>query len=144
MNRSIFTVAASVFALFAVACHSIDYTPLNAPPHAMAPREPASIEVFAERRPERPIVEVGLFEIEQNSPASGGMSTMVDKLRVRAAELGCDGILLGEATERVQSVTGQSVGQAPSGGVTQGFQVGQVNSVRGRRAVCFVYRDAAS
>lgn len=140
MNRSLLLVLASSLTTLTLACHSIDYSPLNAPPHAMGPRAPESVEMFDEKRPTRPIVEVGLFEIEQNSPASGGTSTMIEKLRNRAAELGCDGVLLGEATSRVQSVTGQSVA-APSGGI--GVQTGQVHTLQGRRAVCFVYSDTA-
>lgn len=142
--QSKFVSLVSLLSLFAVGCHSIDYSPLNAPPRAMGPRDPATVEVFVERRPERPVVEVGQFEIEQNSPASGGMSTMVEKLRTRAGELGCDGLILGEATERIQSLTSQSVAPPTGGGVAITAGTGQVNTVRGRRAVCFVYKDSAS
>lgn len=119
------------------------YTPLNEPPRRLAPRSPATVEVYASARPPRPGVEVGLIEIEQQSPASGGTPEMVDKVRRRAAEIGCDAVLLSEPTDRVQSYSGSSMGQVQRGtGMYMGTHTARPNYVRSHRATCFVYTDA--
>ncbi len=137
------------FAVGLLACgHSITWTPTNTPPRPLSTRNAASVEILTATVPSRPFVEVGLFEIEQDSPHSGGTSEMITKLRARAAQVGCDALLLGGSTERVQSVTTQHMGtvQASSPGMTNGSYSGtgysSVNTVRGHRATCIVYTDA--
>lgn len=130
-----------------VACgHKLQYSALNPPPRPLSPRAPDSVEVFMSARPTRPFVDVGLFEIEQMTPGSGGTDAMIAKVRARAANLGCDALIIGEPSERVQSVTGQHFGtvqsQGPSYGTYQGMSSSSVNVVRGHRAVCAVYTDA--
>lgn len=98
-------------------------------------------------RPTRAFVDIGLFEIEQKTPGSGGSDQMIAKVRARAANVGCDALIIGEPSERVQSVTGQSLGtvhSAPgsSHGMYQGTTSSSVNVVRGHRAVCVVYTEA--
>ncbi|MBK6696813.1 MAG: hypothetical protein IPG50_32175 [Myxococcales bacterium] len=144
IHRAAFVLA---LALASAACgHSLEYTPLNAPPRALAPRSPESVELLMATRPSRAFVEVGLFEIEQRSPTSGGTPEMLAKVRARAAGVGCDALMVGEPTERVQSVTGQSYGTVHRGGgasygTYQGMSTGSVNVVRGQRAVCIVYTE---
>lgn len=94
--------------------HALHYSALNPPPRPLSPRAPASVEVFMSGRPTRAFVDVGLFEIEQNTPGSGGSDEMIAKVRARAANVGCDALILGEPSERVQSVTGQSFGTVHS------------------------------
>jgi hypothetical protein len=130
--------------------HSLTYTALNAPPRPLAPRAPSSVELYMTAPPTRPNVDVGYFEIEQRSPASGGTPEMISKLRARAAEVGCDALVLTAATDRIQSYSGQSFGTVHTtsagpgmGGVGayQGTTYGTANHVRGHHAVCIVFTD---
>ena len=142
-----------LLALGAAGCgHSLTYTALNAPPRPLAPRAPASVELYMTAQPTRPNVEVGYFEIEQQSPASGGTPEMISKLRLRAGEVGCDALVLTGSTDRIQSYSGQSYGTVHTtsagpgmGGVGayQGTTYGTANHVRGHRAVCIVFTDSA-
>lgn len=114
---------------------------------------PSSVDVYIAAKPDRPNVEIGFFEIEQQSPASGGTPEMMRKLRERAGMIGCDALVIMESTDRVQSYSGQTCGTVPttlSGpgpgavGTCQGMSCGTANHVRGHRAVCIVYSDAPS
>lgn len=123
--------------------HSLEYTPTNQPPRALAPRDPASVEVFSLTRPQRPHVEVGVFEIEQRSPASAGSPKMLEKLRARAARIGCDALVVSEPQDRVQSVTTRSYGTlhqtSASTGTVHTMGYGHANVVRKHMAACVVY-----
>jgi hypothetical protein len=61
----------------------------------MHTRTPSSVEILTAARPTRPFVEVGLL----SSAHAGGLSTASDEevllgLREKAAEVGCDGVLV--------------------------------------------------
>ncbi len=140
--RNIPVVAAA--ALFAVSgCgHSFSYSALNSPSRPLTPREPASVQVLFGSTPPSPFVEVGLFEIEQQTPLSPGTTEMIAKLRERAAEIGCDAVLVTRETDRVISSTGQYQGTATGIGPTyqvQGTTTRSTASVHGLRAVCIAY-----
>jgi hypothetical protein len=136
-----------LFALLLLgACgHTVTYTPLNDPPRRLSPRAPATVEIFLASRPPRPGVEIGLIEIEEDMPHSGGTPTMVGKLRSRAAQIGCDALIVSEQSERVQSYSTMHQGQLQSGtggsATTMGTGHLHANYVRGHRATCFVYTD---
>jgi hypothetical protein len=130
--------------------HSVTYTALNASPRPLAPRTAASVELYMTTQPTRPSVEVGYFEIEQQSPASSGTPAMIAELRTRAGRMGCDALVLTGSTDRIQSYSGQSYGtvhttSAGPGtmgmGTYQGTSYGTANHVRGHRAVCIVFSD---
>lgn len=86
-------------ALFALAAcgTTIRTTPINRAPHAMYPRDAASVELFTSGPPQhRSYVDVAFLEAEQES----GYSTddtpeFLAKLRARAAAMGCDGLVVG-------------------------------------------------
>jgi len=95
--------------------------------------------------PTRPYVEVGLFEIEQRTPTSGGSPEMIEKLRARAAQVGCDALVVSEARERIQSVSTHSHGTVhhtgPNHGMVHTTGYGTVNVVRKHTAACVVFTD---
>jgi hypothetical protein len=93
MTRSSFILLA---AALAASGQSMTYTPLNEPPRRLAPRSPASVEVYSAKRPPRTGVEIGLIEIEHDSPMSAETPDVVVKLRTRAAQIGCDAVLLSD------------------------------------------------
>ncbi len=150
MNRN---VLVSLIPLLAMAgCgHTVTYTALNAAPRPLTPRAPSAVELYMTAQPTRPSVEVGYFEIEQQSPTSGGTPAMIAELRQRAGRIGCDALVLTASTDRIQSYSGQtfgavhttSTGQSMGGvGSYQGTTYGSANHVRGHHAVCIVFRDA--
>ena len=64
------------------------FTPLNNPPHALVPKDPAQVEVFEAGPPARAHVDVGSFTIM----AWGGPK--VSAFREAAANHGCDGVVV--------------------------------------------------
>ena len=99
-----------VAAAFSVAgCGTwVDATPLNAPPHALSPRAPESVEIYASGAPSRPHVDVALLRADQVNRSNADMATMMRKLRVQAAKMGCDAIVVSGATEQAGAPTGSS------------------------------------
>src|SRR5690349_10178251 len=72
-------------------CVHVDSAAINPPPHRLAPRAPATVDVFASAPPERPHVDVALVTA---SSGGRGLPALVEAIRERAAELGCDAIVL--------------------------------------------------
>ena len=102
---------------------TIDYMPINAPPRAMAPRAPESVEIFTDARPEKPFVDVGILEAQQQSSASqDNAATVLQKLRQAAADRGCDAVVLDGSNDKV---VGDRTG---------------TTTLKGYRATCIVYR----
>jgi hypothetical protein len=77
-----------------VACSPIiRYTAINASPSTMTPRSPEAVEVFSSGPPTRPHVDVALIEVE-DPPFGLETSELLQSLRARAAEAGCDGVVV--------------------------------------------------
>jgi hypothetical protein len=123
--------------------HSIEYTPMNRSPHGMQRRAPESVEIFMTQRPARQAVEVGYFEIEQDSPAAGGTPEMMNKLRENAASVGCDALLVSEPHERIQGYAGQHQGvvRGAGAGTYQGTSTYSASRVRSHRAICLMFTE---
>jgi hypothetical protein len=80
---------------------SVNSTPINMAPHPMAPRPPATVELYTSGPPARPHVDVALLEVEESSSVSlADTSEMMNELRNRGAQMGCDGIVLGSSSTR--------------------------------------------
>jgi hypothetical protein len=140
--RDIAVVAAAALFVLTGCGHSFSYSSLNTPSRPLTPREPANVQVLFGTTPSVPFVEVGLFEIEQQTPLSPGTTEMIGKLRERAAEIGCDAVLVTRETDRVISSSGQYQGTATGAGPTyqvQGTTTRTTASVHGLRALCIVY-----
>jgi hypothetical protein len=67
----------------------VAFTPLNAPPHPLAPKIPAQIEVFDSGPPARAHVDVGSFII-----TGLGTNRTGSDYRTAAANRGCDGVVV--------------------------------------------------
>jgi hypothetical protein len=106
-------IAAALLAssLLAAGCDNIRYTRLNTPPRPLARRPVAAVEVFAVTPPRRPHTDVGLIQvigakpppskhmdigIDVVTPVTEEQETheMIAALRRRAAEIGCDAIVV--------------------------------------------------
>jgi len=88
-----------------------------------------SVELFTSGAPARPHVDLVLLEAE----ATSGLSTdrtpeMLDELRARAAQLGCDGIVLGGMSSR-----------DPNLGDAEAWLVEHPRERKGLYATCIVY-----
>lgn len=114
--------------MFAAACGTtLQETPINPAPHAMAPRSAATVEVFSSGPPARAHTDVALLEARQTSGFSGDdTADFVAKLREQAAQRGCDGIVIG-------GVTNETIG----GGHSQ-------DNRKGLTATCIVYTTSPS
>jgi hypothetical protein len=127
---------------------SIGVTPLNTSPRALQARSPADVEVFMTAAPPYPYVDVAYLEAEQQSEMSvDGTNEFIAKLRVRAAEIGCDGLVLGGHTNREtvswSDVTHDVVDVLSKKPVEKPASYGQPVSLQGFTATCIVYRDPA-
>jgi hypothetical protein len=107
------------------------FTPTNVPPHAMQARSTDSVALFTSSAPTRPFVEVGLLSSAHASQYStSGDEEVILALRTKAAEVGCDGVVM-------QAETGYVSGQVSS--------MGQIttDTKKRYRAACIVYSDGA-
>jgi hypothetical protein len=71
----------------------VQYVPLNPPPHSIKVRDPATVRMFTSR-PGRPFVDVGEIQSRPGLPSADGTPEIYAKMRQKAGELGCDGLVL--------------------------------------------------
>lgn len=89
-----------VFALALVSgCAAVDFVPIHNSPRALAARPADEVEVFTTKRPEQPYTEVGIISAEAFRGGYGGSSwvrlpELIEMVRAKAAEVGCDGVIL--------------------------------------------------
>lgn len=92
LNRSI----ASLLLVTAAACGTAtSYLPTGTSPQPLESRDPSTVEVYADRTPTVPYVEVGLIEAHRRTRWSG--ATTLDiyaAMRDDAADQGCDAIII--------------------------------------------------
>jgi len=76
-------------------------TYINGPPPTMSPRGRHSVLVYASGPPSRPHMDVAILQVSQTHGLNEqGLDLMIDRLRTRAAQLGCDGVVVGGIRER--------------------------------------------
>ena len=116
--------------LLAVGCGtSIHATTINPSPHPMTPRPPATVEMFTSGAPPRPHVDVAFLEAEESSGLSLDRTPqMLDKLRARGADMGCDAIVIGGMSSR-----------DPGVGDAESWLVENPKGRKGIYATCIVY-----
>lgn len=86
---------------------SVSHTYINGPQGTSTPRSPGSVRIYASGPPARPYRDVALLEARQSHGLNEqGMDLMLDRLRARAAQLGCDGVVVGGIRERSGSPPG--------------------------------------
>jgi hypothetical protein len=75
-------------------------TSINPPPRPLVPRAASSVQVLASTPPAEPHVDVALLEVEQQEGLNRqGTDYMIQRLREKAAELGCDAVYIKNASE---------------------------------------------
>jgi hypothetical protein len=122
-------VATAILSTLVTACGTfVTETPINRSPHLLSPRPPGSVEVFSSGPPPRSHVDVAFLEAEQthglNSQRTG---LMIERLRARAADMGCDGIVIGGVREKDGAQPGSGWDILDPGSTTM-------------HATCIVYR----
>lgn len=125
-----FRFAALGLFLFAAGCGTtVTTTSLhNGGTRDLIPRPQHLVDVFASGPPRRPYRDVALLEVEQtHSFNEQGTDLMIQRLRERAGEIGCDGIVFGGFTERDGAQPGSGWDLIDPGATTL-------------RATCIVYR----
>jgi len=97
----------SLIALFVTGCGTaVATTVINPSPRRMTSRPPETVEIFSSGPPRRPYVDVAFLEAEQEtSMSSDHTAEFIIHLRLRAAEMGCDGLVLGGVTHSADVVT---------------------------------------
>jgi hypothetical protein len=96
-----------VIGMLLVGCGiSTKSTMLREPPQTAVPRGPEAVEVFSGGRPPRSHVDVALIESEQETAGSDGdTAEIIWSMREEAGKLGCDGIILGGVSSRIDTLT---------------------------------------
>jgi hypothetical protein len=81
-------------ALLLCGCEAtIFYTQLSPPPRPLVPHPVEKVETFAVTPPARPHTNIGLFQIVEGVEPLDS-AAMIAQLRTRAAQMGCDAILV--------------------------------------------------
>jgi hypothetical protein len=92
-----------VWLLLVAACGtSISTMPTNRPIRAMVPRDAMAVEMFTSGNPQRPYIEVAYIEARQQSGYSlDALLDVMNNMRGSAAQLGCDGLIIGGTNNTV-------------------------------------------
>ena len=95
-------LASTIVALALCACGtSVSENYINDPPATMAPRPHRSVRIYASGPPARPHMDVAILQVVQaHGLNEQGLDIMLDHLRARAAQMGCDGVVVGGMRER--------------------------------------------
>jgi len=83
-------------ALLLFGCASgVTATPIHHPPRPLVSRDPDSVLVLASEPPSEPHVDIALLQVDQYEAYDPhGMAELIQRLREKAAELGCDAVYL--------------------------------------------------
>jgi hypothetical protein len=113
----------------------LDVVKLNAAPRALAARAPETVTVFTAAAPTRPFVEIALIQARRRWGTTESAAQIFDRVRVAAAQTGCDGlVLLGEANTTSGWIW-------PSLGAYGPETHGSIETFEGFRATCIAWRD---
>jgi len=96
---------ALIFTTLLAACTAttVNYSPLNPSPRALAPRPPSSIDLFASGPTERPHVDVGMITVEEGDVGESAPQELLALLRQNAASQGCDALVVSPPSSKSDS-----------------------------------------
>jgi len=121
---------ASLAGLLAGCGTTIEFVPLNSPPHPLAMKAPEAVELFTTATPSKPYVEVGTIESRQQAYSGDDTATIYAKMRAEAGMRGCDGLVIIGSNDATL-VTGSTYNG--SGSVSS-------RTLKGYRATCIAYK----
>ena len=120
--------------LFAACGTTTQWVPTNPSPRPLGPRDPMTVEIWTTGVPNRAYTEVGIITARQSSELStDDMPQIINELRAKAAEIGCDAVMLQGKDDKV--VGGSSTHHGTGGGST--------TTLEGYWGACLVYLDDA-
>ena len=74
---------------------SVTATPIHHPPRPLVARDPSSVLVLVSEPPSEPHVDVALLQVDRYEAYNpDGMAEMIQRLREKAAQIGCDAVYL--------------------------------------------------
>ena len=82
----------------------VQATPLNAPTHPLTPRATEAVEVYSSTLPARPHQDVAIIQASESE--AQGLAAMLDKIREKAGQMGCDAIFVTGTGEHVGAPRG--------------------------------------
>ena len=88
--------ALAIVALMSGCLNMVMYTETSQPPRALPPRAVGSVQVFTLTPPPQPHTVIGIIQASPPTafPADGSVHGLLASARTRAAQLGCDAILI--------------------------------------------------
>jgi len=102
------------------------YIPTNPRPHTLYVKQPEDVAIFMTGRPDRPFVEVGMIEAQQDLRGREDARTVVAKMREFAGKRGCDALAIFSSNDGIWDPGGKLA----------------ATNVKGYRGSCIVYVDA--
>jgi hypothetical protein len=89
-------------ALLLFGCAStVTATPIHHAPRPLVSRAPNSVQVLASEPPSEPHVDVALLQVDQYEAYNPhGMAELIQRLREKAAEIGCDAVYIENTARR--------------------------------------------
>ena len=87
-----------LYIVLVAGCASVQVTPLNAPTRTLTPRAAEDVQIYMTRAPDQPYDEVYMIRSD-----AGDSTQALKAMRKKAGELGCDGIIITGAADRVVS-----------------------------------------
>jgi hypothetical protein len=132
MTHRLFLASAFATLSLAAACGTtIRETVINPAPRQMVSRPPETVELFTSGAPARPHVDVAFLEAEESSSwSTDGTPDMFNKLRKRAADRGCDAVVIGGLSSRDPGVND-----------TETWLVDHPKGRKGIYGTCIMYTD---
>ena len=120
-----------LIALLSAGCGTtISATTINPAPRQLRPRPADTVEIFSSGPPRRPYIDVAFLEAEQETGFSvDNTPEFIAQLRERAAQMGCDGVVLGGTTHAADVVASVAIDASAS--------------KKGITATCIVYPPPA-
>jgi len=91
---------------------AIKVADLNPSPRALSPRSVGEVKVYT-IPPQRPFTEVKMIVARQEAMTNDDIDAVLNKMKLKAAELGCDGLIIRGASNEV--VVGQYGGKTLQG-----------------------------
>ena len=123
------TQALLALAVLASGCGiGLQVLPLNPPERRMRAVFHDQVRMFT-RDPDRPFIEVAAIVAEQESIYSGDQKEVLAAVRDKAANLGCDGVIMQFTDRSVNSFY-----------AVEGTIIPSTNTLQGVRAVCIQFR----
>jgi hypothetical protein len=104
---------------------SLSYIPTRERPHTLYMRRPEQVEIFMTGKPDRPFVEIGMIESQQDSMSQDDARGVVAKMRAFAGTRGCDALVIFAGNDAISD---------PGGDLP-------ASMLKGYRGSCLVYVD---